>query len=85
MSQHCTLEEYYAGLSVKRLREMHDNAHRAYKNDNNLSEGEKEEALYFGSPLAYFGTDKEKDWTEHVDAIEKALLDKSEVFTPIVK
>ena len=85
MSQHCTLEQYYAKLPVKRLREMHDNAQRAYENDKNLSKEEKKEALYFGSPLAYFGTDKEKDWPEHVDAIEKALSDNNEVFTPIVK
>ncbi|HBE3287393.1 TPA: hypothetical protein KL544_003139 [Escherichia coli] len=79
------IEQYYAGLPARRLKEMHENARRAYENDKNLSQQEKEDALYFGSPLAYYGTDKEKDWPEHVDAIEKALSDMSEAFTPIDK
>lgn len=79
------LEQFYAGFSERNLKSMHESARRSYGHDKNLTPQEKEAALRFGSPLAYYGTDVEKDWPEHVDAIEKALSDKNIAFTPILK
>lgn len=80
-----TPEEYYAQFSANSLKDMHDSAKKAYEHDRSLTQQQKDAALNFRCPLAYFGTDVEKDWPEHVDAIEKALSDKNVIFTPIIK
>lgn len=80
-----TPKEFYGTFSAKNLKEMHESAGRAYEHDRNLTQQQKDAALNFRCPLAYYGTDVEKDWPEHVDAIEEALSAKNVPFIPIVK
>ncbi|WP_283602628.1 hypothetical protein [Serratia proteamaculans] len=79
------LKEFYDTFSVKILKEMHESPGRDYEHDRNLTQQQKDAALNFRCPLAYYGTDVEKDWPEHVDAIEEALSAKNVTFIPIVK
>ena len=80
-----TLKELYDTFSVKNLKEMHESARRAYEHDRALTQLQKDAALNFRCPLAYYGTDVEKDWPEHVDAIEEALTVLNVKFIPIDK
>ncbi|HEI9732984.1 hypothetical protein FGL54_00355 [Enterobacter cloacae] len=79
------LEDYYDKFSTRSLESMHDAADRAYKHDRALTPQEKQSALCFRSPFTYYGTDEEKDWPEHVDALEKVMTKKGITFTPIQK
>ncbi|EOI3318285.1 TPA: hypothetical protein SMF39_001120 [Serratia marcescens] len=80
-----TLEKYYASFTEKSLKELHEGATRAYDNDRNLTPQQKDSARYFGSPFAYYGTDEEKDWPEHVEAIENVMKEKGISFTRIIR
>ncbi|MDS7719147.1 hypothetical protein N7605_04770 [Pantoea ananatis] len=80
-----TLEEYYDQFSDGFLKDSHVGASRAYEHDRTLTPQEKESAQYFRSPFTYYGTDKEKDWPEHVDALEKVMEKRGFDFTPISK
>jgi len=79
------LEQYYTNLSDHLLKELHDGAKMAYKNDQSMTNIQKEQAMSFCSNHNYYGTDVEQDWPLHVDAIEAVMTRKGIAFSAIEK